>query len=219
MSLHPHIPHQVKQFAEHLFATFLGLLMALALEQWREHRHELKIAGQALEGVRAELLANAKVLRDNQAIAADTARYWNETQAYMDELVLARAQKRAAQAPTPQRPDRMGAELNFRTGAWDSAKSLGLPRHLGTKELQDLTETYASLVRIQAVQDQTLVQVQGTDHRPWAQPQIYEALSIDQLYLASRNMRAVANLKGYTASVHEDMAPKLEKLAKSLQLP
>jgi len=54
--LHPHIPHDLKEFSKHLFATFLGLLMALGLEQWREHRVEVKVTQEALAAVKNELL-------------------------------------------------------------------------------------------------------------------------------------------------------------------
>lgn len=219
MSLHPHIPHQIKQFGEHLFATFLGLLMALALEQWRELRHERFLARQALEGVRAELQANAKMLSENQQIAEATSGYWAESLAYMEDLVAARVEKREVKAPAPQVPKQLGAELNFRTGAWDSAKAMGALRHLSAKDLQDLTETYAALGRIQNMQDQSLVQVLGIEYKPWAQQQVYQALSIDQLYQAAQGLRAVANLKRFTAGVHKELAPQLEKAAKDLQLP
>ena len=53
--LHPHVPEELKHFGKHLFATFLGLLMALGLEQWREHRHDAQIAREALEAVQVEL--------------------------------------------------------------------------------------------------------------------------------------------------------------------
>ena len=38
--LHPHVPEDLKHFGKHLFATFLGLLMALGLESWHQsHLH------------------------------------------------------------------------------------------------------------------------------------------------------------------------------------
>jgi len=56
--LHPHVPEDLKHFGKHLFATFLGLLMALALESWHQSHQHAKTAEFARTFITRELEAN-----------------------------------------------------------------------------------------------------------------------------------------------------------------
>jgi len=62
--LHPHVPEGLKHFSTHLFATFLGLLMALGLESCHQRHLQKESAHRAMEAVQAELRGNRKELED-----------------------------------------------------------------------------------------------------------------------------------------------------------
>lgn len=56
--LHPHVPEALHGFGKHLFATFLGLLMALGLESCHQEHERKKIAATALADVEREIRSN-----------------------------------------------------------------------------------------------------------------------------------------------------------------
>ena len=56
--LHPHIPEELTHFGKHLFATFLGLLMAVGLESCHQEHTRAKIAKIQLEDVEQEIRSN-----------------------------------------------------------------------------------------------------------------------------------------------------------------
>ncbi len=60
--LHPHIPEDIKHFGKHLFATFLGLLMALGLESWHQRHLHAGAAQHSRAFIARELEANRREL-------------------------------------------------------------------------------------------------------------------------------------------------------------
>ena len=145
--LHPHIPEDLKHFGKHLFATFLGLLMALGLEQWREHQHESKIAHQALVQVEAELEQNRRELerrmKTNESEMAPM-------KTYVDGFTEAvQARRNGHRMDLPVRPVLQMPDFFFTCSAWEAAKSLGLLRHLSPDRTQRISEAYAAMHRVE----------------------------------------------------------------------
>ena len=60
--LHPHVPEDLKHFGKHLFATFLGLLMALGLESWHQSHLHAEAARHSQAFIARELEANRREL-------------------------------------------------------------------------------------------------------------------------------------------------------------
>jgi len=65
--LHPHIPEDLKHFGKHLFATFLGLLMALGLESWHQSHLHAEAARHSRAFIARELEVNRRELEKEQA--------------------------------------------------------------------------------------------------------------------------------------------------------
>ena len=60
--LHPHVPEDLKHFGKHLFATFLGLLMALGLESWHQSHLHAEAARHSRAFIARELAAPLPLL-------------------------------------------------------------------------------------------------------------------------------------------------------------
>ena len=149
--LHPHIPEDLKHFGKHLFATFLGLLMALGLEQWRGHHHESRIAPQALAQVEAELEQNRRELerrvKTNESEMAPM-------KAYVDGFAKAvRARRNGHRMGLPVRPELQMPDFFFTSSAWEAAKSLGLLRHLSPDRTQRMSAAYTAMLRVEEILD------------------------------------------------------------------
>ena len=56
--MHPHIPEALHGFGKHLFATFLGLLMAVGLESCHQEHERHKLAMASLVDVEREIQSN-----------------------------------------------------------------------------------------------------------------------------------------------------------------
>ena len=149
--LHPHIPEDLKHFGKHLFATFLGLLMALGLEQWREHHHEVKLAEQALAAVEAELAQNGKDLEERLNLIQSEEKPLDEYVQAFSKAVRSRG--KGDRAELPKRPSLKTPDLFFTCSAWETAKALGLPRHLPPGRIQRISEVYTSMQRAIGVMD------------------------------------------------------------------
>ncbi len=138
--LHPHVPEDLKHFGKHLFATFLGLLMALGLEQWREHHMEAKRAEQALAGVETELREDLALIQRQSARSEASARTAEALDAYIGDLIAAKRQGRAL-PPPPELKD-LGIAPNFYTDAWETLKGLGVLHHLPPDRARRLSRAY-----------------------------------------------------------------------------
>lgn len=145
--LHPHIPEDIKHFGKHLFATFLGLLMALGLEQWREHHHEATLAHQALATVEAELKEDLNRVDREFARCAESLHSTEVLDAYLVELMAA---KRAGRpAPYLREQPNMGIALKFPMDAWETFKALGALRHVAPDRGLRLSRAYLRLGSMQ----------------------------------------------------------------------
>lgn len=212
---HPHVPHELKDFSKHLFATFLGLLMALGLEQWREHRHEAKVAKQALQAVKTEMAAIRTTLLENLRDAETHVKLYEERTALLEEVIQSKMEKRALRLP-PSTPGLSGTELNFYWHAWDSAKSLGLLRHLRPDQVQRLSAFYGGLQRIQAIQDAMLAKSTGIHKELSQQIPLLQNLSLDCLQQLLFDSRDAHNLKRFTLNVHRRIPKEIDELLKTL---
>jgi hypothetical protein len=145
--LHPHVPEELKHFGKHLFATFLGLLMALGLEQWREHRHETKLAHQALTAVEAELREGMSLAEIQSTRCEQSLRTVAELDAYLAELIAAKRQGKPL--PQPREVGNLGIAMNFPTDAWETFKGFGALRQVTPDRARRLSRAYSTLTAIQ----------------------------------------------------------------------
>ena len=153
--LHAHVPEDLKHFSKHLFATFLGLLRALALESWREHRVELRRAREFQERVEAEVATDRKGLEERLAVIEGEQPRLEAYAAAFDGAVRERLGGRAASLPA--RPSMQGMDLSFVWSAWDTAKAAGVLRHLDPARVERLAAVYSDMQRVQAIQDQRIL--------------------------------------------------------------
>jgi hypothetical protein len=152
--LHPHVPEELKHFGKHLFATFLGLLMALGLEQWREHRHEVRLSEESLRRIEAELRRNRA---DTAQRLAQVESEFPANEAYYRDLERVVAERRAGRkGPLPVRPKLHNPDFSFTWSAWESARSTGGLRHIDPARLQRISEAYADMQRFIPIQDQLM---------------------------------------------------------------
>lgn len=139
--LHVHPPEGIRHFAKHLFATFLGLLMALGLEQWREHRQEARLLREALEAVQEELAHNSESLEKSIQRCEESRNALRTLAPRMDEL----AQARKRGGTLPSLPDcNIGTNWTLSSDAWSALKAMGLLRALPAPKVQALSRAYGS---------------------------------------------------------------------------
>ena len=155
--LHPHVPEDLKHFSKHLFATFLGLLMALALESWREHRAEARMARDYQDRLVSGdfLQTNRKDLEERLAVIE---REQPKLEAYaMAFADAARERQRGHAKALPAKPTVQGIDLSFIWSAWDMAKAVGVLRHLDPLRVQRFASVYSDMQRVQGVLDQMVL--------------------------------------------------------------
>lgn len=154
LTLHPHASENIRHFGKHLLATFLGLLMALALEQWREHRQEARTAEESLRRIEEELRwdrnETARRLADIEAERPLMEAYCNE----LERTLGARGEKHPVSLPP--RPEVNNPDFSFTWSAWESARSTGILRQIDPARLQRLSEVYSDMQRLIPVQDRVL---------------------------------------------------------------
>lgn len=139
MVLHAHVPEDMKHFGKHLLATFLGLLMALGLESWREHHLEDKAARQALGTVVRELETNRKEL---QECLISLEQYQK------DLLETLKTVRKFRQGAIPGRETlKMGSTLNLpdlQSAAWQAAATTQLVHRIPFEVVESLEQAYGS---------------------------------------------------------------------------
>ena len=84
----------IKLFLKHLLATFLGLLMALGMEQWHEHYRETKWARAFLQQILVDLRQNRIDLKDTLAAQGGTFRIRGLSEEVAETIHLAGLEKR-----------------------------------------------------------------------------------------------------------------------------
>ena len=152
--LHPHVPEELKSFSKHLLATFLGLLMALGLESWREGQHARHLSEESLGRIQAELVRDREdTARRLSEIEAEQPRMEAYCQA-LEQAVAAR--RRGREVPLPVPPQVRNPDFNFTWSAWETARSTGSLRYIDSTRLMRLSEVYTNLQRFVPIQDQII---------------------------------------------------------------
>lgn len=135
--LHPHVPHELKDFGKHLFATFLGLLMALGLESCHQNHQVESRAKQALAAVRAELEYNRKDVRDAKKSVSEGKGVFLK--------LLPSIQAIRHKKTLPEEAENFSLKLNLAdlpSSAWEAAMAAQVVHHLPLKQLQTLSTAY-----------------------------------------------------------------------------
>ncbi|BDU78462.1 hypothetical protein [Mesoterricola sediminis] len=211
--LHPHVPDSVRGFTKHLFATFLGLLMALGLESCAEHGRERRMTRAFLERVHAELVRNLETDREMavsmQACQTADEEALRQVQAALD------ARKRGLPPPRITAKSRR-RDVIFSTSAWSAAKASGMLRNVPPALLQELASVYDALELCQELDRRHLSA--GPMDTLWAR------FSDDWNTLPDAELegllRGIAYTRGVSANwkrAFEGFAPDLEKAARSVE--
>jgi hypothetical protein len=152
--LHAHLPEDIRHFAKHLFATFLGLLMALGLEQWAERQRDKRMAHEFMERVHEDLVHDLDYAHQMTRVFNECAQHDQIVITQVRALLEARKHKRPARPIDPKGQFR--EDLFFASSAWDAAKASGTLQHVPPKVLQDLSSVFESFKRIEQMDTQFL---------------------------------------------------------------
>lgn len=139
--LHVHPPENIRHFAKHMLATFLGLLMALGLEQWREHRQERQVLREAMEAVQEELAQNQETLTRSIQRCETSRTSLRALLPQVDGLIQAR--KRGGPLPAVSECA-IGTSWTLSSDAWSALKAMGLLRALPAAKVKALSHAYGS---------------------------------------------------------------------------
>lgn len=206
--LHPHVPDDVKHFTKHLFATFLGLLMALGLESWREHSVEKRMAREHLEQVEAELARNRKELDERLAeIASERDTLQDYVQRFSEAI---RERQNGRRVQLPQRPKLQTPDLSFYGSAWETAKSTGAIRHMEPARLQRISTVYTDMQRVQTVLDQMVLMPAFQDARLFGRRN-FETLNPTELDRLAYSLQFVALRQEETFRIGTSIAKELKE--------
>lgn len=151
--LHPHIPHELKDFSKHLFATFLGLLMALGLESWHQEHARKKAATESYRVLLDEVRANQQEI-EGMLNSFDKASALNQvTVEQLERLVRNRRKNLVAPIPSDMKIAIAKPDGVYRVSAWSVAVSAQHLNRFPKEQIGPLSEHYDLLRRFQAVQD------------------------------------------------------------------
>jgi len=201
---HPHLPASFRDFLKAMGATFVGLLMALALESWHQEHRAHSISMAQLASVKAELRQNREFLVRLEKNLTPIVESQKGIKAYL------------AASPEEQRkmakPNVDMAQLNLLFSAWDSAVVLGIQRHLRPEQTQALGALYASMKRIQALEDGNLTLEMGAFRIKWQRswstllPQERREMEEWVLIFFLMNRERLAFAKGFIKEIDQVLA-------------
>ncbi|BDU73747.1 hypothetical protein [Mesoterricola silvestris] len=152
--LHPHVPDTIKAFGKHLFATFLGLVMALGLDNWNHERLQKHVAQDALASVLRETDANREALRKLASTNKDLPGELAVTITALESLQDARARRQPWVFP-----ENLGNLLimhtagNLKSSAWNMALANQSVQRFPKAKAAELADIYQQLGRLQAFLD------------------------------------------------------------------
>jgi len=162
--LHTHVPHEFKNFSIHLIATFLGLLMALGLEQWREHHVEMARMKENLQLIRNELQINRTDIQETMETMAKDQKNFEIVNEVFNRLVK---EKRLGKTLKDSIHITLGINIfSFRLSAWESAKAGGMLRNLESEKMGLLANVYTDIEQLRRIQD-------AKSSYPWFQDIVY----------------------------------------------
>jgi hypothetical protein len=130
----------LKSFGKELAATFLGLLLALGLEQWRVRNHERHMTVQAMKAVTAELQVNRDNIRQQLARCEESLKSITALEGRLEAMALARSRGLAPDVSPFGLP--LGLALTFTPDAWEALKGQGLLRCLPQERVLRLSAYY-----------------------------------------------------------------------------
>jgi len=151
----PNLHEPVKHFAKSLFATFLGLLMALGLDSWNHARVQRRVAQAALASVLRETESNRKALQNLAVANKDLPRNLALTIAALESLQEARSSHRPWTLPK----DLGNLSIqhtagNLKSSAWGMALADQSVQRFPKAQAEELANFYQQLGRLQAYLDQ-----------------------------------------------------------------
>jgi hypothetical protein len=162
--MHPHVPRELKSFTIHLFATFLGLLMALGLEQWREHHVEIARMKENLQLIRNEIGTNRTDIQETVDKMVESQKSYEAIDEIFEKLIRERRAGRVFK-------DLINIKLEihifpFRLSAWENAKAGGALRNLESEKMAVLANVYTDIEQMRRMQDMK-------SSYPWFQDIVY----------------------------------------------
>lgn len=139
--LHAHVPEGLKHFSTHLFATFLGLLMALGLESCHQRHLQKESAHRAMEAVQAELRGNRKEIEECIPTIDSSLR---DLEAMLQSLGDLRAHKSDGKTIP-----RLGVNLNLslpdlNSAAWEASVAAQAVHFMDFEQVECLSRAYVT---------------------------------------------------------------------------
>lgn len=143
--LHNHARSHLPAFLVQVLATAVGLMLALDLDQWRDHRRQAELARAHLAAIQAELRADLSEL--------DAESSSLEEQDRMLETVTRFLQV--------QKPGALDVHLGFsmaslRQSAWDMAVAAQTPLRSELERMGRLANAYESLRLVRSLNEELL---------------------------------------------------------------
>lgn len=126
--------HSFKEFLIHISMVVLGILIALGIEQVREHFHEKHLVQDARANFRAEIEEQRESLKEHLAI-------WERDRTLLTRLLLADSDH------SWPAPDLHTLALQWQfleTGGWDAAAATQAFSYMDYSEVQTYSRIYAS---------------------------------------------------------------------------
>lgn len=206
MHVHPaHGTEGVKAFLNGLFATFVGLLMALALENWHQNHRATALANAQLQQVKQELRANLESLQRLELELRPVIENYAKVEAYLNATPQARKGM-----PKPMSD---GREFNFVWSTWDGAVAMGIQKHLSPEQNRNLGATYATFRRLQTIQDAALP---ADAHLRWAWQEDWSLMSSQEYRALKHRTQSFMQWNRTRARFASSLAKEIEGLLQLL---
>jgi hypothetical protein len=219
--LHVHGHEPAKHFLKSLFATFLGLLMALGMESCHQERHRNHVAREALESVLQEVKGNRAALTNLAAKNRDLPENMGRFIHMLESLQDAR-QQHHSWVPKNESIDLTITfdSGRFRTAAWTMALANQSVQRFPKAQAEDLATFYNDLARFQAFLDQPVdftpmdaISVSDSEQMTLRRLERLSPAELEHLISGMHTLRSHFNLSNqWVAGINEEL-----KALKSLQ--
>ena len=151
--LHPHIPEDLKHFGKHLFATFLGLLMALGLESWHQSHLHAEAARHSRAFIARELEANRRELGSEQ----DSIRKFLPALDQMRKsLEACLGERRACAEDVLSMKELRVSIATLRNASWEASVATQAIAHMESWRVERIANTFALQKDLEAIHAQFL---------------------------------------------------------------
>jgi hypothetical protein len=135
--LHPHVPEGLKHFSKHMFATFLGLVMALGFESCHQRHLQHARAHRAMDAVRAEIKANRKELETSIPSVDATIKNLDKT---LQSIQAARHRKGEGCEIAPFQINLVLPD--FSSAAWEASVAAQAVHYMEFEQVESLSRAY-----------------------------------------------------------------------------